>query len=114
MKKAIFYKKFSEEFKERTFDPNETLLWLSINQTIKWSWGFQKPFSLFNSGLIFQVNGHHHKGFVLITLACNDTYTVRFLNFEYEEVKEKLTNVYCDELQEKIDIVIEKNDIYEN
>ena len=38
---------------------------------------------------MFKVNGHHHKGWVLITLAWNDTYTLRFFSTQFNEVKEK-------------------------
>ncbi|SEC65802.1 hypothetical protein SAMN04489761_3420 [Tenacibaculum sp. MAR_2009_124] len=112
MKKAKFHQKFMNEYSEREFNPNETLQWLKANISILWSWGFQDAMNLMNKGLIFKVNGYHHRGWVLITLAFNDTYTVRFLNHKYEETKEKEENVYCDELQDRIDTVIEKVDLY--
>ena len=106
--KQKFLQRFENEFSEREFDPKETLQWLSRNRITRASWGFQKPTALKESGLMFKVNGHHHKGWVLITLAWNDTYTLRFFSTQFNEVKEKITDVYCDELQERVDIVIER------
>lgn len=113
MRQEQFFTQFENEFSQREFNPNDTLQWLSANRIILASWGFEKPLAIKNSGLIFKVNGHHHKGWVLITLAWNDTYTVRFLNIAFEEVKPKLTEVYCDELQARIDEVVERIDAYE-
>lgn len=107
-----FLNRVKTEFAEREFDPQETLKWLSINKVMLWSWGFEKPTAISTSGLAFKVNGHHHKGWVLITLAYNDTYTLRFFSQNFEETKPKQTNVYCDELQERVDIVVERIEAY--
>ena len=110
--KTKFYEQFKNEFSERGFNPQETIQWLSSNKSILWSWGYQNPTALkkddITTGLMFKVNGNHHKGWVLITLSWNDTYTLRFFSNQFNEKKEKITNVYCDELQEIIDNVIEK------
>lgn len=110
-KKTEFYKRFKTEFAERSFDPNETMKWLTHDRIITMSWGFQKPKGLSkkseNNGLIFQVSGMLHEGYVLITLAWNDTYTLRFFSDDFEETKEMRTQVYCDELQYKVDTVAE-------
>ncbi len=107
-----FYKRFKNEFSQRTFNPKETIQWLCINKTIRMSWGYQKPTVLKKdnviTGLMFNVNGNHHKGWVLITLSWNDTYTLRFFSNQFNENKEKINDVYCDELQEKVDNSIEK------
>lgn len=110
--KAEFYNKFKNEFSEREFDPTETMKWLTSNKTITGSWGFQKPTNIMNKGLIFKVNGHHHKGWVLITLGWNDTYTLRFFSTQFKETKNKITDVYCDVLQVVVDNAVEKINDY--
>ncbi len=116
MNKLEFYKYFLENYSKRSFDPKETLRWLTHNKSITMSWGFQKPQALPKdediTGLIFIVNGNHHKGFVLITLAWNDTYTLRFLDTDYKEIKDTEEMVYCDELQVRVDSVIEHIEDY--
>ena len=116
MCKKSFFIKFKEEYSERSFNPEETMKWLCINKVITMSWALEEPKSLINkesiTGLIFKVDGNYHKGYVMITLGWNDIYKVRFFDFNYNEVKDMLSEVYCDELQEKIDIVIEKEDYY--
>ncbi|CAH8295861.1 hypothetical protein EV196_1131 [Mariniflexile fucanivorans] len=110
--KTDFYEKFKTEFAQRPFDQNETLLWLNRNKIITMSWGFNSPTSLDEHGLMFKVNGHHHKGWVLVTLAGNDTYTLRFLSAQFKETKAKITEVYCDVLQETVDNAIERIESY--
>lgn len=110
--KTEFYNKFKNEYSERDFDPKETIKWLTSNKIITMSWGYHQPTALMNSGLMFKVDGHHHKGWVLITLAWNDTYTLRFFSNQFNENKEKITDVYCDMLQEIVDNTIEKIGIY--
>lgn len=111
-----FYQHFLENYSEDSFSPNETLQWLKQNPIVTMSWGLHDPKVLRKdslvTGLIFKVNGHHHKGSVLITLAWDDTYTVRFINNHYQEVKDKLEMVYCDLLQNSIDEVIEQLPTY--
>ncbi len=106
--KTEFYQRFKEQFAEREFDPKETMKWLTHDKIITMSWGFQNPIAIMDSGLLFKVNGHHHKGWVLITLAWNDTYTLRFFSHQFKETKEKVTDVYCDLLQKTVDEEIEK------
>jgi len=96
---------------ERDFNPNETLQWLKANFSIYMSWGVSKLFQYENKSLFLKVNGYKHSGWVLITLAWDDTYTVRYLNNQYNEV-DKETNVYCDVLQSTIDEKIEKQPSY--
>jgi hypothetical protein len=112
--KTDFYKKFKEEFSERPFDQNETIQWLTKDKIVTMSWGYQKPTILNNYGLMFKVNGHHHKGWVLITLAGNDTYTLRFFSIQFNETKEKITEIYCDVLQDVVDNAVERIENYSN
>lgn len=112
MSKAKFYESFESDYAQREFNPQETMQWLTANRIVYFSWGTERVINLFNKGLLLKVNGHHHKGWVLITLAWNDTYTVRFFNQQYNQVKDTLTEVYCDLLQDTIDEVIERIDDY--
>jgi len=96
---------------ERDFDQNETLQQLQMNQSIYWSWGVSNVFRIGHNALMLEVNGFIHKGWVMVTLAWDDTYVFRLLNKQYNEVY-KETDVYCDMLVERIDIKIEKQDNY--
>ena len=107
MSKAQFQKDFYS-LVEREFSVKETLSQLQHNMRLFMCWGVSRLINHANKGLLLSVNGMNLKGFVFITLAWDDTYTVRFYNTKYNEVKPKLTNVYCDELTQRIDEVIEK------
>ena len=98
---------------EREFDPKETLQWLRINIIKVMSWGFNSPTTFENKALFFKVSGRHHKGIVLITLAWDDTYTVRLLNNKWVE-KAKFEGIYCDMLNEFIDEKVEYIPAYKN
>ena len=109
MSKNTFLTEFTttDKLAQREFDPNETLKWLQNPKAIYWCWGVSRRANLNNKGLLLTVNANHFKGHVLITLAWDDTYTVTFLNHQYNEVKEQITMVYCDVLQTTIDTAIE-------
>lgn len=94
---------------------------LTIMQQMKWpninvyfSWGAHD----FKYGvtedkepiLTFKVDGHHYKGRVYIILDFSDTYRIEFPDTDKIE---SLSDVYCDELQEKIDERIEKIESYQ-
>jgi hypothetical protein len=96
---------------ELNFDQNETLQQLQMNRSIFWSWGVSNMFRISDTALMLRVNGYIHKGWVMITLGWNDTYTYRLLNKQYNEVY-KETDVYCDMLVERIDEKIEKQPNY--
>ena len=100
-------------FAEREFNPKETLQWVGLNKIKLFSWGFNSPIVFGNKALAFKVSGHHHKGIVLITLAWNDTYTVRLLSNKWVE-KAKYEGVYCDMLNEFIDEKVERIAAYGN
>jgi len=109
MSKAIFEKNFNETYAEREFNPNETLQWLKANLPMFWSWGVSRLANMQNKGLLLSVSGMKHKGFVLVTLGWDDTYTVRYFNTKYNETLEVQTMVYCDVLAQTIDERIETN-----
>ena len=90
-----------------TFDPSETMGWLTRNRNMYWSWGVSKKINFESKALVLKVSGHHHKGYVVITLAFDDTYTVSLVQTT-GRVKETFTGIYCDDLQEFIDSKIER------
>jgi len=94
-------------FFQREFDPNETLQWVRRNRLWCATWGFNSPTNWQNKALSFKVSGFHHKGTVLITLAWNDTYTVRLINTR-GTIKKVFEEVYCDDLAELIDEQVER------
>jgi hypothetical protein len=94
-----------EQYLQRQFDPNETLRQLSRLHMA--TWGAHNLVNLQNKGLMISVNGHHHKGKVLISLAWDDTYIVTLINTQ-NNVKESFENIYCDELSNFIDEKVER------
>jgi hypothetical protein len=92
---------------ERPFSMNETLDVLRHNITIFWSWGVSKMHNFENKALVLKVSGYHHKGFVFITLAWDDTYSVYIVSNK-GEIQEEYKNVFFDELTEIIDNRIER------
>ena len=104
--------KVLNESVEREFDVKETLTLLRANRIWLWSWGSRNFTQFENKALFFTVSGKHHKGIVLITLAWNDTYTVRFLSNRWN-VKSVVTDVFFDELAEVIDDKVERIGVYE-
>lgn len=76
-------------------------------------WGFQQPMIVKADkqslgGLVFKVEGCHHKGLVKVTLAFNDTYSLEFMTFEHVLVK-SISGVYCDQLTSVVDSFVESN-----
>ena len=106
MSVALNRNKMLHEVCERQFNPNETMRWLQLNPRSFFCWGIGRPYQWANKALWFTVKGRYLKGNVLITLAWNDTYTVRFLNDKWETIK-VLEGVFCDSLNEVIDNNIE-------
>jgi hypothetical protein len=96
---------------ERSFNQKETMQWLKANPLWLITWGARNFTRYEDKALFFTVSGNKHKGIVLITLAWDDTYTVRLLSTQWNE-KAKFENVYCDELAEIIDINIERIEDY--
>lgn len=85
------------------------------------SWGVHKVGNLKGKAVIFTVNGYLFKGLVVITLSAMDTYDVHFIEpFPPGEDKAfpdgyfvlrnelTLTDVYCDQIAELIDGVVEQ------
>ena len=97
----------------RTFDPNETLRLLQSQRMKFFSWGGQAFTQHKGKWLRFKVNGHHHKGHVYITLNGADLYDVTLTTTKGTIVKE-MTDIYFDELVDRIDVAIERIPEYEN
>lgn len=95
------------EFGEREFNPQETVNLLNKYGFKFWSWGPKGFLNLNNKVLVFKVNGHHHKGYVCITLGWDDTYTVRLMS-THGNVTFEMTGVYFDMLFDVLDERIER------
>lgn len=95
-----------EELVQREFNVDETLQLLKQNQNVFWSWGVEKVLRVKNKGLFLLVNGHHHKGWVFIVLAWNDTYSY-YLIEDKKVIKKEVHDIYFDELQNRLDKDIE-------
>jgi len=96
---------------EREFNLSETLRVLRVNPSIYMSWGVSSLKNFEDKVLILKVNGHHHKGLVLISLAWNDTYTVNIVSTQ-NNIKKTYKEVFFDVLTEIIDEHIEKIEEY--
>ena len=99
--------KLFKELGECEFNLMETNQLLASSGSIYWCWGTSKKFNVDNKALVLKVNGHHHKGYVVITLAWNDTYTVNIVT-THGNVLNTYTDVYFDMLIEVIDNRIER------
>ena len=60
-----------------------------------------------NKGLLMKVNGHHHKGYVFITLGYEDLHKVHIIS-THGNVKQTIEGIFFDMLSEIIDNRIEK------
>jgi hypothetical protein len=100
----------------RVFNVLELLQLLRMDIMVFCSWGAQK-FIVDNKKTpkLFRmtVNGHHHKGYVYITLNFLDLFDVYLVN-KKGVIKDKMTDLYFDQLVEAIDEKIEKIDAYAN
>ena len=111
MSKKTFYQNLDSTLGD-TFNVNEAFSLVRYDRNVYFSWGSHNVVNLKNKGLLFTVNGLKHKGLVLVTYnSCPDLYTVTLLSSQYN-VKHTSSHIYCDELQEKIDNLIEKQDYY--
>jgi hypothetical protein len=92
---------------KRDFNVGETMSVLKHNPSIYWSWGVSKLHNFNDKGLLFKVSGHHHKGWVLITLDWSDTFEVHLINAD-SSIKKTFDMVYIDSLIDTIDTAVEK------
>jgi hypothetical protein len=78
-----------------------------------WSWGAHKFMNIKNRGLRFNVNGHHHKGHVYLFVNGADLFDI-YLTSTHGNIKEKIEDVYLDDLFNTLDKKIEWISIYED
>jgi hypothetical protein len=64
-------------------------------------------------GLKFRVSGHHHKGYVILTVNGADLFDIYLINMK-GMVKEKIEDVYLEDLIDTIDKKVEYIARYEN
>jgi Txe/YoeB family toxin of Txe-Axe toxin-antitoxin module len=95
-----------DSIKKDNFSVNETMQVLTSNISVYWSWGVSRKINYQNKALILKVSGHHHKGYVVITLDFNDTYNVHIVNTRGTILNE-YNMVYFDNLVRVIDNRIE-------
>lgn len=98
---------FAGKKAEREFSVSETVFLLQVNKSIFFSWGVSKMINVNNKSLILNVSGHHHKGWVVITLGWEDLYKV-FIVSTSGKLKNEYEGIFFDSLVEIIDNRIEK------
>ena len=88
---------------------------LKSQPQILFSWGFISPKALEdNKGLVFEVNGFKHKGWVkVIYNEGKDLFEVNLIDDKGIEVK-KIEDVFFDLLVEVIDEAVERTDDYDD
>jgi hypothetical protein len=91
----------------REFNIAETYALLKSEGPRFWSWGGQNFNNYKNKAFIFKVNGHHHKGIVIIFLNSLDLYNVYLIEKD-GTLKEELIDLYYDRLFDAIDVKVEK------
>lgn len=100
----------------REFNFNEAMQVLRSNFWIRYAtWGVStvkyidasKTDKGYVKGILLNVSGHLHKGYVLLTLGWDDTYTVTLINMRGKVISEH-TQIYFDELVDFIDNKIER------
>jgi hypothetical protein len=97
----------STKLLKREFNVSELLTNIRSVGPVVWSWGMCEMSNMNNKGLVFKVNGHHHKGWVLITLDWSDTFEVHLINSD-GSIKKTFDMVYIDSLIDTIDTAVEK------
>lgn len=97
---------------KREFNVSELSTNIRSVGPVVWSWGMHDLANMNDKGLMFRVNGHHHKGWVLITLDWDDTFEVHLINTD-SSIKKTFSMVYVDMLIDIIDTAVEKIDDYE-
>lgn len=98
---------FTESKGERSFNQLETYNQMRSNLNVFYCWGSHNFKKVRDIGMFFEVNGHIHKGFVVIILGFMDTYNIYLLNKEGDFIDECKKDIYADELNNVIDSLIE-------
>jgi len=98
---------------ERNFDPKYVLSVLyGTNYYGVLSWGVSKKIAHADeegehNALLLKVSGHHHKGWIVITLNFLDYFDVRLVSNK-GEVKDTITDIFVGDLFNVIDEKVEK------
>ena len=96
----------------RDLDVKELVEFLYAHQSKFWSWGPHNFVNIKNRGLRFNVQGHHHTGYVYLFVNGSDLFDA-YLTSTHGNIKEKIEDVYLDDLFSMLDKKIEYIDIYE-
>jgi hypothetical protein len=96
----------------RDLDVKGLVGFLYAHKSKFWSWGPHNFVNVKDRGLRFNVNGHHHKGHVYLFVNGADLFDI-YLTSTHGNIKEKIGDVYLDDLFEVLDKKIEYIDIYE-
>jgi hypothetical protein len=92
---------------KREFSPAETLKQITHFGGFRFlSWGTSQKTNFKDKALILKVNGHHFKGYVVITLDWSDTYDVNLIT-THGNITKTFNMVYFDDLFDVIDKAIE-------
>jgi hypothetical protein len=105
----INLEKIAKESREQ--DVQGTLNLLKSNFWVFATWGGQAFKNLNNRILKFKVNGHIHKGHVYVSVNGSDLYNV-YLTTTRGTIVSVMEDIYFDELVDRIDVAVEKQDNY--
>jgi len=90
------------------FDCNE--IYKLLRRTNYWmSWGMNSPALYKQEVLAFKVQGFIHKGWIYISLAFEDTFTITLTKSNRTTIKQQIKGVYIEDLIETIDRYVEKD-----
>jgi hypothetical protein len=90
----------------RPFDDMKELVRCLAKNRIVWCWGANSWANVDNKALRFKVQGYLHKGFVFLTVNGLDLFDIYLTNVK-GEIKQVETDVYIEDLIERIDLLVE-------
>lgn len=96
-----------KELRQRDFSADDIYKMLRSN-SIWMSWGIHNPWRIWDNLLFFKVQGFLHKGYVMITLDFDDTFTITLTRANRINVVKEISWVYIEDLLNVIDINVEK------
>lgn len=91
----------------RDINAAEAIALLRLEGFRFWSWGANAFVTVKTKALRFKVNGHHHKGHVYLSVNGCDLFDV-VLTSTMGTVKKVMTDIYFDDLFDRIDVEIER------
>jgi len=71
------------------------------------SWGAHAWTNIQNKALKFKVQGHHFKGWVILTVNGSDLFDIYYVNRKLE-ILDSVTDIYLEDLIDVIDIKVER------